>query len=71
MRLTYDQEVDALYIRFHETTVTTEHVAEGLAIDYDAGGHMAGIGILDVTKRLGDKEVFKQVVLEDVALVHH
>ena len=28
MRITYDSEVDALYIRFIETTVTTNHVAE-------------------------------------------
>ena len=28
MRITYDQEVDALYIRFQETTVTTKHLAE-------------------------------------------
>ncbi|HBW46884.1 TPA: hypothetical protein DEF17_02985, partial [bacterium] len=35
MRITYDSEVDALYIRFVETTVTTNHVAEGIAVDYD------------------------------------
>ena len=27
MRITYDQQVDALYIRFEETTVTTKHLA--------------------------------------------
>ncbi|MCL0059973.1 DUF2283 domain-containing protein [Dehalococcoidia bacterium] len=71
MRITYDPEVDALYIRFQETTVTTQHLAEGLAADYDADGHLAGIEILDVVKRLGDRDVFKQVILEDVALAHH
>ena len=70
MKITYDPEVDALYIRFHETTVTTQHLAEGLAADYDAQGHLAGIEILDAIKRLGDKDVFKQVILEDIALVH-
>ena len=35
MRITYDSEVDALYIRFI-TPVTTQHVAEGIAVDYDA-----------------------------------
>ena len=34
MRITYNAEVDALYIRFRETTVTTKHLAEGLAVDY-------------------------------------
>jgi uncharacterized protein YuzE len=71
MKVTYDSEVDALYIRFHETTVTTQHLAEGIAADYDVDGHLAGIEILDVIKRLGDKNVLKQVVLEDVALAHN
>ena len=68
MRITYDPEVDALYIRFIETTVTTEHVAEGIAVDYAADGRIAGIEILDARERFGDPEVFRQVVLEDIAL---
>ncbi len=68
MKITYDREVDALYIQFKETTVTTKHLAEGIAADYDADGYLAGIEILDAIKRLGDPSVFKQVILEDVAL---
>ena len=68
MKISYDHEVDALYIRFKETSVTTKHLAEGIATDYDAEGRLAGIEILDAMKRLGDPAVFKQVVLEDVAL---
>ena len=68
MKITYDPEVDALYIRFRETTVTTQHLAEGLAADYDADGYLAGIEILDAVKRLGGRDVFKQIILEDVAL---
>lgn len=68
MKITYDREVDALYIRFKETTVTTKHLAEGIAADYDADGRLAGIEILDAMKRLGDPAVFRQVTLEDVAL---
>jgi uncharacterized protein YuzE len=68
MTISYDSEVDALYIRFLETTVTTEHVAEGIAVDYAADGRMAGIEILDARKRFGDAEVFRRVVLEDVAM---
>ncbi|MBL7075094.1 DUF2283 domain-containing protein [candidate division KSB1 bacterium] len=70
MKITYDPEVDVLYIRFRETIVTTQHLAEGLAADYDADGHLAGIEILDAIKRFGNKDVFKQVILEDVALGH-
>jgi uncharacterized protein YuzE len=68
MKITYDREVDALYIRFKETTVTTKHLTEGIAADYDAEGLLAGIEILDAMKRLGDPQVFKQVILEDIAL---
>jgi uncharacterized protein YuzE len=32
MRITYDREVDAFYIRFVAATVTTEHVADGIAV---------------------------------------
>jgi uncharacterized protein YuzE len=70
MRITYDQNVDALYIRFKETTVTTKDLGEGIAADYDADGHLAGIEILDAVKRLGDPNVFKRVTLEDVAIAH-
>ena len=67
MTISYDSEVDALYIRFIEATVTTEQVAEGIAVDYAADGRMAGIEILAARKRFGDAEVFRRVVLEDVA----
>ncbi|MEK7400497.1 MAG: DUF2283 domain-containing protein [Candidatus Poribacteria bacterium] len=68
MRITYDSEVDALYIRFIEATVTTEHVAEGIALDYDADGRLAGIEILDAIKRFGSKDVFKKLIFEELAL---
>ena len=68
MRITYDSEVDALYIRFVETTVTTNHVAEGIAVDYDMDGRIAGVEILDAIRRFGSKDVFKKVTLEDLAL---
>lgn len=68
MRTSYDPGVDALYIRFIETTVTTDEVADGIAVDYAADGRIAGIEILDARKRFGDPEIFRRVVLEDIAL---
>ena len=68
MRITYDSEVDVLYIRFRETIVTTQQLGEGLAADYDSEGRLAGIELLDALKRLGDKDAFSRVILEDVAL---
>ena len=66
MRITYDREVDALYFRFPDTTVTTKHLAEGIAADYDSEGRVAGIEILDAITRLGDLEVLRRVVLEGI-----
>lgn len=40
-KITYDAEVDALYVQFLETAVTTEHLAEGIAAGYDAQGREA------------------------------
>lgn len=67
MKITYDPEVDALYIRFKETSVTTKHLAEGIAADYDGDGNLAGIEVLDATKRLGDLQTIKEVTLQNVA----
>lgn len=68
MKITYDPEVDALYIQFLETTVTTEHLAEGIAADYDQEGRLAGIEIIDALKRFGDPNILRRVVLEDIGL---
>jgi YD repeat-containing protein len=55
--------------QFLEATVTTEHLAEGIAADYDAEGRLAGIEILDALKRFGGPQTLRQVILEDVGLV--
>jgi uncharacterized protein YuzE len=66
MRISYDSEVDALYIRFIETPVTTKHVAEGIAVDYAADGRVAGIEVLDARRRFGDEQILRRVILEDL-----
>ena len=70
MRITYDPEVDALYIRFEETPVTTKQVSEGIAVDFSAAGTLAGIEILDALKRFGDKATLRKVTLEEIGLSH-
>ncbi len=70
MKITYDAEVDVLYIQFVDATVTTEQLADGIAADYDEGGRLAGIEILDALQRFRDPRVLRQVILEDVGLSH-
>jgi uncharacterized protein YuzE len=36
MKIRYDSAVDALSIIFRDTTVTTRHIDEGIAAEYDA-----------------------------------
>ena len=64
MKISYDAEVDALSITFRETTVTTRHLTEGISVDYDSNGQLAGIEILDVVKRFVGKDTLRQVVIE-------
>ena len=62
----YDPEVDALSLVFRETTVSTRHLAEGIAADYDAEGRLAGLEILDAQKRFGGREKIEKVELEGI-----
>ena len=66
MRISYDPEVDALSIVFQQTTVTTRHLAESVALEYDAEGHLAGIEILDAAKGFGGLNALREVVLENI-----
>lgn len=66
MKISYDTEADALSITFRDTTVTTKHLAEGIAADYDSDGRLAGIEILDAVKRFGDQDTLRHVVLEGI-----
>jgi len=66
MKISHDPQVDALSITFRDTTVTTKHLAEGIAADYDSAGRLAGIEILDALKRFGDPDPLRQVIIEGV-----
>jgi len=68
MRITYDAEVDVLYICFSETTVTIEHLTESIAADYDENGRLAGIEILDAFQQFQDARTLRQVILENVGV---
>jgi uncharacterized protein YuzE len=68
MKISYDPEVDAMSITFRETTVTSQRVAEGIALDFDAEGRLAGIEILDAIRRFGNNDTLRHVTLENVGL---
>jgi uncharacterized protein YuzE len=53
-------------ITFRKATVTTKHLAEGIAAAYDSEGHLAGIEILDAIKRFGDRDTMSKFVFEGI-----
>jgi uncharacterized protein YuzE len=66
MKISYDAEVDTLSIVFRETNVTTKHLAEGIAAEYDSEDRLVGLEILDAVRRFGGRETLRQVVLEGI-----
>ena len=66
MKINYDREVDALSIIFADATVTTQHLAEGIAADFDAEGRLVGLEILDASSRLGSDETFRSLEVAGV-----
>lgn len=59
MKIEYDKEVDALYIRLQEKKVAkTREFDDGLNIDFDEGGKLIGFEILDATQRYSKAEIF-------------
>lgn len=68
MKITYDKKADALYITFMETSVTTEHIAKGIALDYAQDGKLAGIEILNAKENLGNMETLQKILLENIGM---
>ena len=53
MKFDYDPEVDALYIRLNEAAdiIESEEVQPGIILDFDANGAVAGVEVLNASKR--------------------
>ena len=59
MKIEYDSEVDALYIRIQEKYVAkTKEIAEGINVDFDEDGKVIGFEILDATDRYSQADIF-------------
>ena len=52
MKIEYDQQADAMYIRLRAGEVSeSEEVRLGVVLDFDAQGQVLGIEMLDVSQR--------------------
>ncbi len=59
MKIEYDREVDALYIRLQEKYVArTLEIEEGLNLDLDENGSLIGLEVLDATERYSLADIF-------------
>ena len=68
MKIEYDKEVDALYIRLRDVPPTNSiDVEDGVTVDLDSSGHIVGLEILDATDRLG-LESLLNVSIENMPL---
>jgi len=53
MRVRYDEEADALYIKLREGEYhESDEIRDGFILDYDVDGNIIGIEILDASSHL-------------------
>jgi uncharacterized protein YuzE len=71
MKISYDLEVDALYIRLMDEpgAVTTQRLSKDVAVDYAPSGQVAGIEILDATEHVFPSGKNKTVTVENLTPV--
>jgi uncharacterized protein YuzE len=59
MKIEYDKEVDALYIRIQEKDIArTQEVSDGVNLDFDGEGRLIGLEVLDASKRYPSSDIF-------------
>jgi uncharacterized protein YuzE len=58
VRVRFDEQADALYLRLDESPVVeSEEVRPGMVVDLDARGEVVGIEMLRVSQRLPNAEL--------------
>jgi uncharacterized protein YuzE len=71
MRISYDPEVDALYIRFldERVEVTTHRLTEDVAVNYAPDGRIVGVEVLDASEYAFPSRAEPKVVVENLVAV--
>ncbi len=58
MKITYDKEIDALYLHFQDGVfVSNKEAHEGIIFDIGKGNKILGIEILNASKRIKPKNM--------------
>ena len=59
MKIGYDKEVDALYIRIQEKDVArTQEVSDGVNLDFDGEGRLIGLEVLCASRKYSSSDIF-------------
>jgi uncharacterized protein YuzE len=67
MKIEYDNEVDALYIRIQEKEVfCTREIEEGINLDFDETGAVIGLEIIGAMERYDRNDLFN-IATENLA----
>ncbi len=67
MKISYDEEADALYIKLKEgEVVKTKEVDKNTMLDYDRQGNLLGIELLFIKERM--PQVLKKVQVENITV---
>ena len=70
MKVHYDREVDALYLRLGDDAPDgVSELSEGVNLDTTASGRLVGIEILDASKRLDIRTILSYVLDVDKAVL--
>jgi len=68
VKIEYDSEADALYIRIQDKEVfRTREIEEGVNIDLDEKGAIIGLEIIGAVERYGRKDIFN-IATENLVL---
>jgi uncharacterized protein YuzE len=68
LKIEYDKEADALYIKLREANVDDNiDIEEGVTIDLDEKRHIVGIEILDASKKLSLKDLIN-ITIENLPI---
>lgn len=69
MKITYDKDVDALYIEFVEREFfSNKKIDDDTIIDSDKDGNLLGIEVLNVSKKM-PKESLSEINFENLVAV--
>ena len=70
MKLKYYPKTDSLYIDLSsKSSVESREISEGIVLDYDADGHLAGIDIDNASHKIDLREVSLSKMPADIQTV--